>query len=74
MLRAASSATAVETVHGIVDKQDRPFHPSADQRVAALVYSASARRSEAKVVNDKPGAKVVNDKLPLLERSLLINW
>jgi hypothetical protein len=62
---AASSATAVETAHAIVQ---RPFRPSADERVAALVYTSAASPAKAN------GAHGATNKLPLLERSLFLNW
>jgi hypothetical protein len=62
---AASSATAVETAHAIVQ---RSFRPSADERVAALVYSASPPDAKANAAHAATG------KLPLLERSLFLNW
>ena len=75
---AASSATAVETAPIV----DMPFRPSVDERVAALVYSASPLDAQAHAAQGNAAHAAqgnwaharLRHKLPLLERSLFLNW
>lgn len=69
-MELASGAFSVLTAHGIVDK---PFKPSASEEVASLVYesskSSSLHERRARSVHG-----VDNKALPLIERSLILNW
>lgn len=66
-MELASSATAVMTSHGIVDK---PYSPSTSEEVAAMVYSASSQALHAKGA----ASAASTEKLPYIERSFIMNW
>ena len=73
----ASGAITVEDENGI-EEEARSYHPSRTTEVATLVYASDAspsqhRRDEGGDAEDRVQHKLTN-KLPYIERGMLLNW
>jgi len=72
-MELASGAYAVLTSHGIDDR--KVFKPSVSEEVASLVYESSKSSSLHQHPVAAPDVHNADDRsLPLIERSLILNW